>query len=222
MKRLKEPPKPPELRWNEEKKTLTLGGEGVLEYTMRWPKLEGKGRGVERLSQYYEKLAQVWRSRWTRELYCLACLELVRCRENSRPFHLWTANLTGEVALLEADCLSLRMEAVERRGEGLPTRVCTGDTWKWPDAIPMPLGSYFPKKHRWKGKVMKGLIQRSRERLEGGDCFFDQNFDEKLKKHFNWGNVCRREEGLEFYIPQCAIAPGAEGCPALLFPLDPL
>lgn len=41
----KEAREAPAVLWREEKKTLTLCGEPVLEETLAWPEFEGKGLG---------------------------------------------------------------------------------------------------------------------------------------------------------------------------------
>lgn len=73
MKREKQMGEAPAVLWREEKKTLTLCGEPVLEETLAWPEFEGKGRAVRRMTGYYRRLVRSCRLRWERETYCLAC-----------------------------------------------------------------------------------------------------------------------------------------------------
>ena len=94
-----------EVVWLEEKKTLALDGETVLEYQLRWPQVEGGRSGARRLSRGYEALADRWRKRWRREVYCEACLQLAACREQARPFAPWRCGLEGEVTVQEENCL---------------------------------------------------------------------------------------------------------------------
>ena len=54
------------ITWQEEERTLTLGGEPVLEYTLSWPQVEGGGLGGRWVSRYYARLACHWRRRWER------------------------------------------------------------------------------------------------------------------------------------------------------------
>ena len=67
--------------WQEERQTLSLQGEPVLEYALVRPQIRDGGRGGRRLDRYYQHLAEVWRRRWSRALYWHACLDLARCRE---------------------------------------------------------------------------------------------------------------------------------------------
>ena len=89
----------PQVQWKEEKRVLTLEKIPVLELELSVPQLTGGGRGGERISRYYQRLAGAWRSRWGRETYWNACLDLARCREVSRPFRPWAARLSGEVQI---------------------------------------------------------------------------------------------------------------------------
>lgn len=64
----------PAVLWREEKKTLTLCGEPVLEETLAWPEFEGKGRAVRRMTGYYRRLVRSCRLRWSGDLLPgLAC-----------------------------------------------------------------------------------------------------------------------------------------------------
>ena len=109
----------------------------MLELELSVPQLTGGGRGGERISSYYQRLAGAWRSRWGRETYWNACLDLVRCREASRPFRPWAARLSGEVLFQDEGTLSIRMDAREVRGDGRPLQVRTGDLWKLPEGVPL-------------------------------------------------------------------------------------
>ena len=45
------------VRWSEERRRLTLEGEGVLEYILRWHLVEGAGLGGPGISAYFRRLA---------------------------------------------------------------------------------------------------------------------------------------------------------------------
>ena len=57
----------PQVDWQEERCTLTLEGEPVLEYVLSWPQVRGGGLGGRWISRYYARLARAWRLRWQRE-----------------------------------------------------------------------------------------------------------------------------------------------------------
>ena len=135
--------------WQEERQTLSLQGEPVLEYALVRPQIRDGGRGGRRLDRYYQHLAEVWRRRWSRALYWHACLDLARCREQSRPFHPWQAHLEGRVLFQDQDSLSIRLDAEEVHGDGRPLRVRMGDVWSLPEGVPLPAGACFPGDRRW-------------------------------------------------------------------------
>ena len=166
-KRRKEPL--PQVQWKEEKRVLTLEKIPVLEMDLSIPQLTGGGRGGERISRYYQRLAGAWRSRWSRENYWRACLDLARCREASRPFRPWTARLSGEVLFQDENTLSIRMDAREVRGDGRPLQVRTGDLWKLPEGVPLPVRSYFPGDRRWWLHPTRKLREQGEVRRAAGD-----------------------------------------------------
>ena len=43
--------------WQEAEGALTLGRDTVLTYRMSWPQAAGEGRGLRRISRYYDRLA---------------------------------------------------------------------------------------------------------------------------------------------------------------------
>lgn len=217
-KRGKEPL--PQAQWKEEKRVLTLEKIPVLELDLSFPQLTGGGRGGERISRYYQRLAGAWRSRWGRETYWNACLDLARCREASRPFRPWAAELSGEVLFQDEGALSIRMDAREVRGDGRPLQVRTGDLWKLPEGVPLPVRSYFPGDRRWWLHLTRKLREQGEVRRAAGDCFLDLDFAGRLRCWLSPYRCCRTPEGLEFYLPQCALAPAAEGVVTLGLPLD--
>ena len=80
----------PQVLWHEEKGSLTLEGEPVLEYTLSWPEVQNAGLSGRWISRYYDRLARFWKQRWQREVYLAACLSFAQKREWSRPFQCWT------------------------------------------------------------------------------------------------------------------------------------
>lgn len=199
--------------WNEEKRTLTLEGEPVLEYALCWPQVEGAGLGGRWISRYYACLAGSWRRRWEREAYWAACLELAVRREAARPFTPWMGELRGEAALLKDGLLSLRFHGSEVRGDGRPARVRWGDVWKLREGAPKPLHTLFPGEKDWKGRLWQAIVQQGEARCQAGDCFLDADWVKKAKASRPFRGWCLTEEGVEVSLPQCAASPAAEGCP---------
>lgn len=204
--------------WREEEKTLTLDGEPVLEYCLRWPQVEGGGAGGRRLSRGYGAVAERWRERWRREVYCRACLQLAECRAQARPFTPWRCALEGEVTLEEEHCLGLKLQAWETWGDGRPFRVCWGDVWKVKEGTPLTLGEVLPRKRGWKKALCHQLAEQGEQLQRAGGCFLDSNWQSRLKALLPAGDYCLYVDRVEFPFPQCTLAPAVEGTPVLWMP----
>lgn len=195
-----------QIQWKTEQRVLTLERVPVLELTLSYPQAAGGGRGGARISRYYQKLAQVWQDRWGRETYWWACID--RVQKGAR-FAPWTARLEGSVRFQNEDLLSIRMDAWETRGDGRPLQVSAGDNWQLPDGVPLPAGSCLPRRGR--NRLIQALLAQGEARRAAGDCFLDRDFAQKLPRALSPRRCCRTEDGWEFYLPQCALAPAVEG-----------
>ena len=207
-----------QIQWKTEQRVLTLERVPVLELTLSYPQAAGGGRGGARISRYYQKLAQIWQDRWGRETYWWACID--RVQKGAR-FAPWTARLEGSVRFQNEDLLSIRMDAREVRGDGRSLQVRTGDLWKLPEGVPLPVRSYFPGDRRWWLHLTRKLREQGEARRAAGDCFLDPDFGGRLRRWLSPYRCCRTPEGLEFYVPQCTLAPSAEGVVTFSLPLTP-
>lgn len=207
-----------EVRWREEEKTLTLDGETVLEYRLCWPRVEGGGRGAGRLSRGYGELADRWRQRWRREVYCQACLQLADCRAQARPFSPWRCVLEGEVTLREENLLGLKLQAREERGAVGVCRVCWGDVWKVKEGAPLLLREVLPRKRGWKKALCRQLTQQGEQLQRAGGCFLNSDWQSKLRHVLPVEDYCLYGDRVEFPFPQCVLAPAVEGTPILWVP----
>lgn len=205
--------------WQEERRTLTLEGEPVLEYVLSWPQVEGAGLGGRWISRYYARLAKSWRQRWQREVYWAACLELAARRQAAKPFVPWTGELTGETALLRDSVLSLRFCGCEVRGDGRPARVRWGDVWNVHEGAPKPLRSLFAGEKGWRTRLWRNLIRQGEARRQAGDCFLDGDWSQRARKARPFRGWCLTGDGVEVSLPQCAASPAAEGCPVFCVPV---
>lgn len=204
-----------EILWREEKKTLTLDGETVLEYCLRWPRVEGSGRGAGRLSRGYEAMADRWRRRWKRKVYCQACLQLAACRAQARPFTPWRCALEGEVTLEEENRLGLKLQAWEERGDGRPCRVCWGDAWKVREGAPLLLREVLPRKRGWKKALCRQLTEQGEQLQRTGGCFLNPGWQSRVRALLPGEDYCLYSDRVEFPFPQCTLAPAVEGTPIL-------
>lgn len=206
--------------WKEERRTLTLEGEPVLEYTLSWPQVENAGLGGRWISGYYTHLAKSWRQRWQREVYWAACLELAGRRAAARPFVPWIGELTGETVLLRDGVLSLRFYGCEIRGNGRPARVRWGDVWSVREGAPKPLRSLFAGEKGWRARLWRELVRQGEARRQAGDCFLDGDWSKKVKRTRPLRGWCLTGDEVEISLPQCAATPAAEGCPAFCLPVQ--
>ena len=199
------------VEWKESRVEKQLQGEKVLTILLRRPVVTGAGRGPARLDRYLQRLAAAWQERWEKKVYLLACLDLAQRREAGEPFRPWEASLTGEVTYQDEEMVSLRLDAVETRGDGRENRVRMGEVWRKPEGIPLSPYPRFFREHRWRRGLFGRWREQGEQRREAGDCFLDAGFEGQLPRYFSPWNYCRTQQGLEFYLPQGTVAPALEG-----------
>ncbi|MGI5964056.1 MAG: RsiV family protein [Lawsonibacter sp.] len=208
------------IRWHEAHRTLTLEGEPVLTFSILWPELLGAGFGGKRISRYYSRMARQWSSRWEKEVYWWACLDLAEQRRQSRPFSPWSGFLKGEVAYYENGLLSLRFTGEEVRKQQKVSRVQWGDVWKIKEGAPLPLKDLFAANRNWRKTIVQEILRLGREEQQKGTRFFQNNWEDLAKKP-PLQDYCLTQEGIELSYPQCTIAPAVEQNPVFLLPWQP-
>lgn len=201
-----------EIVWQEEKQQLMLEGEPVLEYQLRLPELRG-GRGGRKINRGYDRMAQMWRRRWQRELYWAACIDLACCRGEAHPFRVWTAALDGEVTLQEKELLSLRWDVMECRGDGRPCRVQWGDVWNWKEGVPCSERQLMSGLRTSKKQALQAICTQIRQRQSAGDFFPDRDWEHALPRVIKRKDFWLTGDRIWITLPQYTIAPGVEGTP---------
>ncbi len=209
---------PFQVTWQEEVRTLTLGGEPVLEVRLSWPQVAGNGPLARGANRYYERLAGAWRRQWGRDLYWRACAALVQCREQSRPFTPWAAALSGAVSLETEELLSLTLTARETRGDRRTLEHRWGDIWRKADGAPVPLWELYPRRRSRRRALYRALEKAAGEAKRGG-VFLDKELKKPLRRWFSPDRSALTAQGLEVYYPQCTVAPAVEGAVTLRLPL---
>lgn len=210
---------PAEIAWEKIERTLTLEETPVLSYTLSVPQITGGGLGGRWINAYYTRLSRAWQNRWEREVYWKACLELASRQSRSKDFIPWSGQLDGTVTWQADGLLSIRMEGEETHGDGRPCRVRWGDTWNLREGTPCPLKEFFRGRRSWKKDLYERIFQQGRERRAGGDCFLDQGWENKIKRACSLRDFCLTQDGVELALPQCLIAPAAEGNPVFFISL---
>ena len=198
---------------------MTLEGEPVLHCMLTWPELKGAWKGINAINRYYNRVTQIWQTRWEREVYLRACLDFSNRREQGRPFQPWQAQLTTQITRQEGELLSLIQDGTERAGYDRPVTVRRGDTWSLAQGAPRTLGSFFPKERRWKKRVLEQVAEQITNRLAGGESLLDSDCLRKLRSAFDPASFCLTGEGVQVFFPMYTLGPSAEGIPEFNIPL---
>lgn len=191
----------------------TLEGECVLRCALTRPELTGTWRGIGKINRYYSRVAEVWRSRWEKELFCRVCLELADRRAQGRPFRPWRAELTTQVTRQEGDLLSLWQEGREHWGYETPVLLRRGDTWSLAEGAPRTLRSFYPGQHRWKRQVLTQVKEQAQARLETGETLLDEDCVHTLHRNFTPEHYYLTQSGVQVFFPMYTVASGGEGIP---------
>ena len=199
---------------------LTLQGEPVMSCTLTWPELAGGGKGTNAINRYYHHVVGIWKSRWEREVFLRACLDLADRRAVSRPFKPWQVQLETHITLQTDQLLSLWQEGTEQQGFERPLSQRRGDTWSLADGAPRTLASFFEKERRWKKSVLQQVEQQVRSKLEQGETLLDPDCTRLLKKEFDLQRFYLDPEGVQVFYPMYVLGPGAEGIPVFSIPLS--
>jgi len=198
---------------------MTLEGECVLRCVLTRPELAGTWKGIRAINRYYIHAANCWCRRWEQELYCMACLDLADRRAQGRPFRVWRAELETQITLQEGGVLSLWQEGRETRGYEKALLLRRGDTWSLAGGAPLMLSSFFPKKCRWKKRVLEQVGNQVQGMLAAGETLLDSDCLKRMRREFRPDNYWLTGEGAQVFFPMYTIASGAEGIPAFSVPL---
>lgn len=209
-------PEKKEIVWREEGRTLTLTGIPVLELSLSRPQAEEKR--LRGLNRYYEYIYRLWKKHWEREGYWQACADLAQQTAQSRPFRVWKASLSGQVLLDRDGLLSISMLAREVQGDGRTLEYRWGDTWRREDGSIVTLKELLPAKRGWKREVLRELEQAAQACRRQG-VYLDGELEKPLRRWYSRWRFGLTEEGLEFYYPQCTLAPAVEGAVVLRVPM---
>ena len=192
---------------------MELEGEPVLHCVLTWPELKGTWKGISAINRYYSRVTQTWQTRWEREVYLGACLDLADRRAQGRPFRPWQVQLTAQITRQEGDLLSLLQDGTEQAGYDRPVTVRRGDTWSLAQGVPKTLGSFFPKERRWKKRVLEQVAEQITHRLAGGESLLDPDCLQRLRSAFDPAHFCLTGEGAQVFFPMYVLGPSAEGIP---------
>lgn len=191
----------------------TLEGECVLRCALTRPELIGTWRGIKKINRYYSHVAEVWRSRWEKELFCWACLDLADRRAQGRPFRPWRVELTTQVTRQEGGLFSLWQEGREHWGYEKPVLLRRGDTWSLAEGVPRTLKSFYPGQRGWKRQILTQVKEQAQARLETGETLLDADCVHALRRSFAPENYYLTQDGAQVFFPMYTVASGGEGIP---------
>ncbi|MBQ3135024.1 MAG: DUF3298 domain-containing protein [Oscillospiraceae bacterium] len=201
----------PQMEMLREEWKLTLQGESVLIGRLSYPRFTGDGRGVRAINRYYRRVAETWKRRWNRELYCRACLDLADRGAAGKRFQPWQAELTTCVTLTSGDRFSLWQETKEQQGNQPPFVVRRGDSWNVRTGAPITLASALCGGKRWRRKLLEQLVQQVERRLNQGESLLFQACPQLVKAEFDPANFWLEEDGLRIFYPPEVLGSRVEG-----------
>ena len=148
--------------------------------------------------------------------YCERCLlpqaaaEYRAALEASRPLPAFRAELDYRVTYNRGGLWSLYTQVRESLGSGPALLTRRGDTWDLAEGYPAPLKDFFPVGTAWKKKLLAQAAEEIQRRERAGAGRFHEGWRRELRR-FNPQNFYLTEEGLAFFYPMYAIAPGELG-----------
>ena len=199
---------------------MKLEGEPVLHCVLTWPELTGTWKGIGAINRYYNRVIQIWKQRWEREVYLRACLDLADRRAQGRPFRSWQVQLTTQITRQEGDILSLIQDGTEQGGYDRPVTVRRGDTWSLTQGVPRTLASFFYKERRWKKRVLEQVAEQITHCLAEGESLLDPDCLQRLRSAFDPAHFCLTEAGAQVFFPMYLLGSSAEGIPTFDITLD--
>ena len=157
--------------------------------------------------------------------YCERCLlpqaeaEYRAALAASRPLPLFQAELDYLVTYNQGGLWSLYTQTREALGKSVSLGR-RGDTWDLAAGYPVPLKDFFPAGTAWKKRLLVHAEEEIRRRERAGAGRWREDWRRELRRHFNPQNFYLTTEGLAYFWPMYAIAPGPEGVPVFLLPYD--
>lgn len=197
----------------------TVEGIPVLTASVTVPMPEPRTDSVSRrIHRYYQLQCRAYLRYCQRWLLPQAEAEYRAALAASAPLPCFRAELGYRVTYNEGGLWSLYTQSreVTLPGQTLVTR--RGDTWDLAAGYPVPLGDFFPYRSPWKRRLLEAASSEILRQERAGISRYHEGWRRELRRRFNPQNFYLTAEGLAFFFPMYAIAPGAEGVPTFLLP----
>lgn len=199
----------------------TVEGVPVLSALAQVPEPEpAADRTARRIRRFYRLQCRAFLRYCERCLLPQAAAEYRAALEASRPLPLFRAELEFRVTYRRGRFLSLYTQTRENTG-GAPLLTRRGDTWDLAAGYPVPLRDFFPSGTAWKKKLLAQAAAEVERRERAGAGRWREDWRRELRRRFNPQNFYLTEEGLAYFYPMYAIAPGTEGIPVFTMPYEP-
>lgn len=200
-------------------RTWTEDGIPVLTARIALPEPIGaETRFIRRVRRYYRAQCRAYLRYCDRQLFPVAAAACRAALAVSTALPQYEAELTFRVTYREDGFWSLYTQSREPGTDGRTVLRRWGDTWDLRTGYPVPLSSFFPPRSGWRKKLLAlaaGDIQRQEA---AGHARYLTGWRRKLRRYFNSRSFYLTAEGLTFFYPMYAIAPGMEGIPTFTMP----
>lgn len=197
----------------------TVEGIPVLAASVTVPRPEPPAGSVSRrIHRYYQLQCRAYLRYCERWLLPQAEAEYRAALAASAPLPCFRAELDYRVTYNQGGLWSLYTQSreVTLPGQTLVTR--RGDTWDLASGYPVPLSDFFPPRSPWKRRLLDLAAAEIERQEKAGTARYHEAWRKELRRRFNPQNFYLTSEGLSFFFPMYAIAPGVEGVPTFLLP----
>lgn len=197
----------------------TVEGIPVLTASVTVPRPEPPAGGVSRrIHRYYQLQCRAYLRYCERWLLPQAEAEYRAALAASGPLPCFRAELGYRVTYNEGGLWSLYTQSREITLPGRMLVTRRGDTWDLSAGYPVPLRDFFPPRSPWKRRLLDLAAAEIQRQEKAGVSRYHEGWRRELRRCFNAQNFYLNSEGLAFFFPMYAIAPGAEGVPTFLLP----
>lgn len=196
----------------------TVEGVPVLSAAAQVPEPMGEGRTARRIRRFYQLQCRSFLRYCERCLLPQAAAEYRAALELSRPLPAFRAELDYRVTYGRGGLWSLYSQVRESLGPGPALLTRRGDTWDLAAGYPVPLRDFFPAGAAWKKRLLARAEEEIRRRERAGAARWREDWRRQLRRRFNPQNFYLTEEGLAYFWPMYALAPGPVGIPVFLLP----
>lgn len=177
-------------------------------------------RVSRRIHRYYQTQCRAFLRYCESLLLPQAAAEYRTALAASSPLPEFRAELSYRVTYNQDGLWSLYTQSRERVGPGPELVTRRSDIWDLTEGYPVPLGDFFPKGAGWKKRLVTLAAEEIERRIRAGMGEYLPEWRKAVRRRFNPQNYYLTEEGLAFFYPMYALAPGNLGVPTFILPYN--